>query len=75
MTEMATCHGCDVKWPQNTRRAHCGACHATFGTPKSFDMHRWSRGRGWGCYDPATLELTLVDGTWYADCTGDDRKK
>ncbi len=40
-------------------RAHCGACHATFGSVSGFDKHR----RGDRCYHPSVvgMELRLVN--------------
>jgi hypothetical protein len=36
---LASCGGCDRKW-DGTRHAHCARCHASFSSPRTFDMHR-----------------------------------
>lgn len=61
----ASCGGCDARWT-GVARAHCAACHRTFGGPSLFDAHR-----RFGCKDPAKLRtkkgeplMFLVDGIW-----------
>lgn len=56
---MITCGGCDRTWT-GLRRAHCSACHQTFGGITSFDSHR----RGDSCRTGASLGLELVSGVW-----------
>jgi hypothetical protein len=34
-----SCGGCIHKWT-GVNRAHCSACHITFGGPSKFDQHR-----------------------------------
>ena len=62
----ASCGGCAVTWAGDTARAHCGVCHMTFSSPKTFDKHRWAHARGHGCNTPESVGLVLQGETWYA---------
>ena len=70
-----SCGGCDNRWP-GVSRAHCAACHRTFGGFGLFDQHRRDvRGQG-TCLDPETIfrevgedkqqvrVMHLTDGLW-----------
>lgn len=56
---MLTCSGCTNTWT-GVSRAHCSACHTTFGGVASFDRHRYQE----TCREPSTLGLKLVSGVW-----------
>jgi hypothetical protein len=47
-----TCGGCTNTWMGHTC-AHCSVCHETFGSVRSFDLHR----KGSRCADPAAMGL------------------
>ncbi|MBN9740466.1 hypothetical protein DMP23_04990 [Amycolatopsis sp. A1MSW2902] len=59
MTNTLTCGGCPNTWT-GVSRAHCSACHRTFGGVVGFDKHR-HEGR---CRDPLSQGLTLKSGIW-----------
>lgn len=56
---MITCSGCHTLWT-GLRKAHCTACHHTFGGVRGFDLHR----RENTCREPSTVGMTLVSGVW-----------
>lgn len=47
-------HRCGAKW-RGPSRAHCGACHRTFGGVTGFDKHR----KNGVCLNPTTIGLVL----------------
>ena len=54
---LGSCGGCDNRW-SGVSRAHCAACHRTFGGATLFDAHRRD-----GCLDPETIMTTPKDGS------------
>jgi hypothetical protein len=55
------CARCSTRWGgYNT--AHCGGCHRTFTSVRSFDMHR----RGGRCNDPAAFGLVVNSRGYWA---------
>lgn len=54
-----SCGRCDSRWT-GSNRAHCAACHSTFGGVTSFDQHR----RDGECVHPTELGLDERIGIW-----------
>lgn len=66
MSYNITCGGCSNIWT-GVNRAHCSACHYTFGGMTSFDAHR----KGGKCTHPSQLGLTdNGKGVWVSDYRG-----
>jgi hypothetical protein len=64
---MITCR-CNATWT-GVNRAHCSACHNTFGGVTSFDAHR----KGGRCTKPASLGLhNNGKGIWVSNYSGPD---
>lgn len=61
-----TCGGCDNRW-SGVSRAHCSACHETFGGAAFFDRHRRERNGVGYCLHPSQIEkpvMYLANGMW-----------
>ena len=60
MAELTGCGTCGKKW-SGVRAAHCGACHTTFTSLATFDIHLPSNK---GCGSPSARKLVPFEKSW-----------